>query len=48
MNVPDDVIDVQKFEKKMLEEIRKWREQRAVLEKNENTALNLFIKKGKR
>jgi hypothetical protein len=44
MEAPKETIDVAKFEKRMLEEIRKWREQRAVMEKSAQEAFNVFAK----
>jgi len=45
MEATKEPIDVAKFEKRMLEEIRKWREQRAVMEKSAQEAFNVFAKK---
>lgn len=42
MKASNETIDVAKFEKRMLEEIRKWREQRAVMEKSAQEAFNVF------
>ena len=44
MEATKEPIDVTKFEKRMLEEIRKWREQRAVMEKSAQEAFNVFAK----
>ena len=40
----EEIIDVNKFEKRMLDEIKKWREQREANQKAYDEAINSFIK----
>ncbi len=44
MEATKEPIDVTKLEKRMLEEIRKWRERRATMEKVADAAFNVFAK----
>lgn len=39
-----EIIDVNKFEKRMLDEIKKWRKQREENQKAYDEAINPFIK----
>ena len=41
----DEIINVNKFEKRMLEEIKKWRDEREVNQKAYDNAINSFLKK---
>jgi len=45
MSEVKEVVDLVAIEQKMLEEIRKWREQRAAMEKAYDEAFHMFVKK---
>ena len=46
MSEAKEIIEVNNFEKRMLEEIKKWRAQREIMDKAYDEAVSQFLKKG--